>query len=85
MYKLTSSSMLQPKSSKTLSPLHFAVEETVSLVIKGAQNYYIGAVSSHFYVVDVPCLVNLFSVRFVLVWRLALLAQCKAQGCWGIS
>ena len=40
--------MLQPKSSKTLSPLHFAVEETVSLVIKGAQNYYIGAVSSHF-------------------------------------
>ena len=48
MYKLTSSSMLQPKSSKTLSPLHFAVEETVSLVIKGAQNYYIGAVSSHF-------------------------------------
>ena len=42
--------MLQPKSSKTLSPLHFAVEEKVyvSLVIEGAQNYYIGAVSSHF-------------------------------------
>ena len=56
MYKLTSFSMLQPKSSKTISPLHFAVQEKVyvSLVIKGAQNYYIyiyiyiGVVSSHF-------------------------------------